>query len=211
MIFGIAAVSLTVSLPRLLKNSSNLMLILSGVLIGGFMNSIIGFLKYIADPEEELADIVYWTMGSLSSVRWETVMPLLPFIIVSGVLLVMLSWRLNLLTLGEKEARSLGVNVKAMRALVIVLSTLLTATATCIAGTIGWVGLIIPHLARLIIGEDYRFLLPLSITSGALFMLVVDTLARTLAASEIPLSIFTGIVAVPAFVAVLAFRKAKVQ
>ena len=118
---------------------------------------------------------------------------------------------MNLLTLGEKEARSLGVNVKAMRALVIVLSTLLTATAMCIAGTIGWVGLIIPHLARLIIGEDYRFLLPLSITSGALFMLVVDTLARTLAASEIPLSIFTGIVAVPAFVAVLAFRKAKVQ
>ena len=211
MIFGIAAVSLTVSLPRLLKNSSNLMLILSGVLIGGFMNSIIGFLKYIADPEEELADIVYWTMGSLSSVRWETVMPLLPFTIVSSVLLVMLSWRLNLLMLGEKEARSLGVNVKAMRALVIVLSTLLTATVTCIAGTIGWVGLIIPHLARLIIGEDYRFLLPLSITSGALFMLVVDTLARTLTASEIPLSIFTGIVAVPAFVAVFAFRKAKVQ
>lgn len=209
--FGIAAVCLTVLIPKLFRNGSNLMLILSGVLISGFMNSILGFIKYIADPDEELADIVYWTMGSLASVRWESITSLAPLIIVPAIIIVLLGWRINLLTLGEKEARSLGTNTKAMKALIIVCSTLLTSTATCITGTIGWIGLIIPHFVRLLIGEDNRFLMPLSIIAGAMFLLAIDTLARTLTASEIPLSIFTGILAVPLFTVLLIVKKPRVS
>lgn len=211
MVFGIVAVCLTMLIPRLFRNDSNLMLILSGVLVGGLMNSIIGFFKYIADPEDELASIVYWTMGSLSAVRWDTIAGLVPLIVVPAIVLVAFSWRINLLTMGDKEAKALGVNVRALRVLIIVCSTLLTSTATCISGTIGWIGLIIPHFVRLMAGADNRFLLPLSITVGAMFLLVIDTLARTITASEIPLSIFTGVIAVPLFIVLLAVKKPKVS
>lgn len=209
--FGIVAVCLTMLVPRLFRNDSNLMLILSGVLVGGLMSSVIGFLKYIADPEQELASIVYWTMGSLSSVRWDTIVNLAPLIVVPAAILVAFSWRINLLTMGEKDAKALGVNVRALRIAIIVCSTLLTSTATCISGTIGWIGLIIPHFVRLIVGADNRFLVPLSITSGALFLLAIDTLARTLTASEIPLSIFTGVIAVPLFIVLLMVKKPRIS
>lgn len=211
MVFGIAAVCITLSLPKLLHSGSNLTLILAGVLVGGLMNSIIGLLKYLADPEEELASIVYWTMGSLASVRWETLNGLIALIVVPALVLIAFSWRINLLAFGDKEAHALGVNVRRLKVLIIICSTLLTSAATCISGTIGWIGLIIPHFVRLIIGENNRFLVPLSFTVGSVFMVLVDTCARTLTASEIPLSIFTGVIAVPVFTVVLALKRPRIS
>ncbi len=208
---GLAAVGVTVGVPKLFRNRGRLMLVLAGVLVSGFMGSLLSFLKYVADADSELAEIVYWTMGSLASVRGKDVMLMGPVILVALAVLLAMRWRVNLLSLGDNEARSLGVNVKRTRAAVIACSTLLTSTAVCICGTIGWVGLIVPHACRLIVGQDNKNLLPASALVGAAFMLVVDTVCRTLTVNEIPLSIFTGLLGVPLFVVLLAAQRTRLE
>ncbi len=203
---GIAAVAMTVALPALLGNRSNIMLVLSGVIVGSAMSSILGFLKYTADPNEELAAITYWTMGDFTYITMDTLLPVLPLIILSAAGLLLLSWRIDVLSLGEEEARALGVDVRVVRGIVILCSTLLTASSVCIAGTIGWVGLVIPHLGRMLVGPGNTKLLPVSALLGGLFLLVVDTLTRTIGAAEMPISILTGIVGAP-FYAWLLWRQ----
>lgn len=203
---GILAVACTVSIPRLLKRDSTITLVLSGIIVGGFCGSILGLIKYLADPETELPEIVYWQMGSLAKVDYGTLAFVAPVIVVSiGVVLAM-RWRINVLSLGDHEAKALGVNLKLERGIVILFATLLTASAVSLAGTIGWVGLVIPHLARFVVGPNAARSLPVACLMAAGFMLVVDTLAR-ITGIEIPLGIITGFIGTPFFIVLLAKQK----
>lgn len=200
---GIVAVICTMFIPRLMQSTSILSLVLSGVIVSGFMSSITGLLKYLADTNTQLPDIVYWQLGSLTKVGYDDLAVVRPIIIVAGAVLLLTSWRVNLLSLGEKEARSLGVCIKAERGIAIVASTLLTASAVCLSGTIGWIGLVVPHIARRLVGSDNTKVLPASAIIAAIFLLIIDTLSRTLTGSEIPLGILTGIVGAPFFAFIL--------
>lgn len=208
---GIVAVLLTNLIPRLFRSRGTMTLVLAGVLVSGFMNSLLSFLKYVADADTELAEITYWTMGSLSSIRWSDLAFAAPIILVFGAILLSVRWRINLLALGDAEAQSLGVNVGRTRALVIVCATALTSTAVCISGSISWVGLIVPHACRLIVGQDNKNLLPASALAGGLFMLIVDTLCRVVSVNEIPLSVFTGLIGVPIFIWILSLQKTRLD
>ena len=204
---GLAAVLLTVSIPHLLKTQSTLMLVLSG----GFGTAALGALKFIANPETQLAQIVFWQMGSLQDVRAEA---LTQFALVAApciLLLLAMRWRINILSLGDDEARTLGINLTRTRGITILLATLVTATSVCIGGPISWVGLVIPHLCRLLVGSDTTKLMPLSVLMGASFMMFVDTLARSLTSAEVPLSVLTGFIGTPLYVALLLFGKVRVK
>lgn len=203
---GIIAVALTVSIPSLINNRSNIVLVLSGIIVGSALSSVFGFIKYVADPETQLASITYWTMGSFSYIKLSELLVILPVIIVPTVILVLMSWWIDVLSLGEDEARALGANVKLVRGAVIICATLLTAGSVCVAGTIGWVGLIIPHFGRMLVGPSNRRLIPISGFLGGLFMLMVDTLTRTIGVEEMPISILTGIIGAP-FYCWLLFRQ----
>jgi iron complex transport system permease protein len=199
-LFGLGAVLLSYAVSRFSRLDSVLSLILAGVMISSLFTSCTSFLKLIADTEEQLPAITYWLMGSLASVKLAD----LPFaavpIAVGLVPLLLLRWRINLLTVDEDEARSLGVNTGRMRLIVIVCATLMTAASVSISGMIGWVGLVIPHFCRLMFGFDYRRLLPVSVFMGAAFLILVDDISRIATTSEIPLGILTSFVGAPLFV-----------
>ena len=203
---GLLAVTLTASIPVLLRNSSNIMLVLSGIIVGGVMMSILGFLKYIADPETQLASITYWQLGSFSYIRPESLLAVLPVLLISAAVLIGISWWIDVLSLGEREARSLGVNIGRMRGLAMLCATLLTAGAVCVAGTIGWIGLVIPHFARMMVGPANTRLIPAACLLGGNFMLIVDTVTRTIGPIEMPVSILTGIIGAP-FYAWLLYKQ----
>lgn len=203
---GILAVSLTVFIPKAMRSDSNIMLVLAGIIVSGAMTSILGFIKYIADPETQLAAITYWQLGSFAYVDNGTVLGILPLSAVAAAVILAMAWWINILSLGEQEAQSLGVNVSLLRGVCIVCSTVLTAGAVCISGTIGWVGLVIPHFGRMLIGSDNRALLPACCFIGGIFMLVVDTVTRIIGPAEMPVSILTGIIGAP-FFAWLLYRQ----
>lgn len=203
---GILAVSLTIVIPRMLRSESNVMLVLSGIIVGGAMSSVLGFIKYIADPQTQLAAITYWQLGSFAYVDGIGVMSVLPLSMVAAVILVAMSWWINVLSMGEQEARSLGANLSLLRGLCIVCSTVLTAGAVCISGTIGWIGLVMPHFGRMMVGSDNRILLPACCFVGGIFMLIVDTVTRIIGPAEMPVSILTGIIGAP-FFAWLLYRQ----
>ena len=204
--FGIIAVTISVTIPKLIRNNTNLMLVLAGIITSGFMSSVLGVMKFVADEETELSAIVFWQMGSLTTVDGIDVVAVSPIAIICVVVLIALAWRLNILSFGEVEAKTLGVNVKLMRGIIIACASCLTASTVCISGTVGWVGLVIPHLSRLLVGSDHRRSLPTALLLGGVFMLVIDTLARTLTSSDIPLSILTGLIGAP-FYAWLLYRQ----
>lgn len=208
---GILAVSITVLIPRLLKNGSNIILVLSGIIVSGLMVSILGAIKYYADPETELAAITYWQLGSFSSIDNSILMIVIPTVLICMGILIAMSWWINLLSLGETDARTLGVNVNMVRGVAIVCSTLLTACSICISGTIGWVGLVIPHLGRMSVGPNNTQLLPASVLMGSLFMLLIDTIARISTTSEIPISILTGLIGAPFYAWVLYHQRMRLQ
>ncbi len=209
-VIGLAAVLLSTTIPKILKNNSNLMLVLSGTIVGGFMCSVLGVLKFIAEEDTELSSIIYWQMGSVQTVKMDTLVYVAPIFIVGAVILVLLSWRLNILSFGENEARTLGVNLKWLRGITIIISSMLTASAVSISGTIGWIGLIIPHLGRLCVGADNTKVIPASMLMGGLFLLVMDTIARTVTSLEVPLSILTGLIGAPIYAWLLWKQKARV-
>ena len=204
MVGGMIAVAVAVAIPRFFKSDSNLMLVLAGVIVSGFMSSLLALIKYVADTESELPSIVYWTMGSLSDTLMADVRSIGPVIIAAGAVLILLRWRINLLSLGETQAKSLGVNVRCARGFAILCATVLTACSICLSGTIGWVGLVVPHLARMCVGQDNVFSMPASAILGSTFMVFVDTVARNLTGAELPLGILTGLVGAPVFVYLLA-------
>ena len=198
-LFGIAAVLITVAIPAIMGNRSNVMLVLSGIIVGTAMSSILGFIKYIADPNTQLASITYWTMGSFSYITMADLLAVLPIIVVPGVILILMAWWIDVLSMGEDEARTLGARVGLIRGITIICATLLTAASVCISGTISWVGLIVPHFGRMAVGPSNRKLLPMCALLGGLFMLAVDTLTRTIGTTEMPVSILTGVLGAPIF------------
>jgi len=181
-----------------------LVLILAGVAIGALVGSGISLIKILADPYDPLPAITHWLLGSLASVDGDDVLSVLPAFVIGLLPLVFLRWRINLLTLGEEDAQSLNVKTRLLRPVLIASATLITAAAVSITGTIGWIGLIVPHIARLLVGPDFRKLLPASMILGASYLLIVDVLARSIALVEIPLGILTAAVGAPFFIWLLA-------
>lgn len=204
---GIAAVMLTLVVPKLMKKDSAIILVLAGVIVSGFMGACMGLITYMADPETQLADIVYWQLGSLTKSNYTNLLYLAPVMFISAIALFAMRWRINLLSLGEQEAKLMGANITLERNTMIAFSTLLTASAVCLSGTIGWIGLIIPHLARMLIGDNNLRTLPIAALIGAIFLLVIDTLARNLYVQEIPLGILTGFIGAPFFAWVLVRQR----
>ncbi|MCH3916001.1 MAG: iron ABC transporter permease [Spirochaetia bacterium] len=203
LVFGLVAVMLTF----LTGNSNHQMepatVILAGIIIGALFNAFITLVKYTADAETQLPSISYWLMGSLSSANYHSLLLGAPFIVVGLVLLYLLRWRLNILTLSVDEAKSTGTNVGLLRATTVISATMITASAVSMCGQVGWVGLLVPHACRMLFGSDNSKLVPASISIGATFMLIIDTLARSATASEIPISVLTAIVGAPFFILLL--------
>lgn len=208
---GIMAVNLAVMLAKVLRNTSNIILVLSGIIISGLMGSILGVLKFIADPETELSSIVYWQMGSIAGVSLKQVFAVIPLMIIAMVIMLLLSWRINIMSFGEQEAKSLGINVVLLRGIAIICASFLTASAVSISGTIGWIGLVIPHLGRILVGPDNTKLFPVTLFQGSIFLLLIDTISRVVTSVEIPLSILTGLIGAPFYAYILWERKAKLS
>lgn len=206
---GVLAVGMAVLVPNIMKNRSSTMLVLSGVMVSGFLSSILGVIKYMADSEDKLEAIVYWQFGSFSHTQYGTLGIVFPILIFSFVALMLFSWRINLFSLDDAEVQTLGVHVEKERLVIILFSTLLTAAATSISGTVGWVGLVIPHFARMLVGDHCTKLLPVSALLSAGIMIVVDTICRNISGLEIPIGIITGIVGAPIFAIILVRQKKK--
>ena len=204
---GITAVASTYFLSRLYKSEHILVLVLSGVIVGSFFQALVSITKYIADPYETLPTIVFWLMGSLSSVNYTDIISIAPAILFGGAILLLIRWRINLLSLGSDEAKALGINMKQITRIIIICATLLTAASVCISGIIGWVGLVVPHLSRMTTGPDYCRLLPMTIVIGASYLLIMDDISRTLISTEIPLGILTALIGAPFFAFLLWRRK----
>ena len=206
-IAGVATVMLTMLLSRLFKNGSSITLVLAGIIVGGFMSALLSIIKYLADPVTTLSSITYWLMGSFENSTVEKVWILLPIVGVCATVLVILSWRINIVAMGREQAQTKGVNYGLYRILIIGIATLLTATSVAFSGTIGWIGLVIPHVARTIVGRDARRTIPLCITFGGVFMIVVDILSRSFTNQEIPLSAVTGVIGTIIFVIILLTKR----
>lgn len=199
-LFGLAAVMLAYGISRVSKINATLAMILAGMMIGSLFTSCTSFVKLVADTEQTLPAITYWLMGSLVSIKPQDVAFVIFPVIAGSVPLFLLKWRMNLLTVGEEEAQAMGINTRALRLVVIVCATLLTASSVAISGMIGWVGLVIPHFCRMIFGYDCRKIIPASALFGATFLMVVDNIARLATTAEIPLGILTSFVGAPIFV-----------
>jgi iron complex transport system permease protein len=181
-----------------------LTLVLAGVAISAIAGAGISLIKILADPYDQLPAITYWLLGSLTAVTRADAVSILPAMLIGLVPLFVLRWQVNLMSLGDEEAKALGVNTRRLRAILIAAATLVTAASVSIAGVIGWIGLVVPHIARLLVGPDFRRLLPASMLLGATFLLVVDIAARTIALVEVPLGILTAAIGAPFFLWLLA-------
>lgn len=205
--FGLIAVLAAVAMSALQRGDRLLMLILGGIISGALFTSLLSVVKYLADPYEQLPAIVYWLMGGLSAVDRITVLSAGTMIMAGIMVALLLSSYLNVLSMGDEEARSLGVNVTLLRLIFIVLATVISALTVVMGGIIGWVGLLIPHIARMIVGPDNRILLPAAALIGAIYLLAADNIARLLFRVEIPIGILTSLVGIPFFAFIL--RKAR--
>lgn len=199
LVFGLLAMGFTYLISGVGKSVPIFMLVLGGVVSSALFQALISLIKFVADPEEKLPAITYWLMGSLGTASYKDLWLSGPFIIVGIIILVLVRWRINLLTLPEEEAQSLGISVTKLKWVIIVSATLITAAAVSVAGIVGWIGLIIPHIARMLVGNNNQFVLPVSVTLGGSYLLLVDNLARSITATEIPLSILTAIIGAPFF------------
>ena len=200
--FALIAVAVVLAVGWRL-GATPLALLLVGVAVSAFFDALLGLVKYVADPLSKLPAITYWLLGGLSGTQESNLAPLL---ILSGIglaFLVLVRWRLNVLTLGDEEAASLGVRVRPLRVAVVLAASLLVATSVSQAGMIGWIGLVVPHVARAWVGSDHVHLIPASAALGGAILVVLDTIARTVLPSEIPLGILTGLLGVPAFLVLL--------
>ena len=202
-IFGIISVSITYLISKAYKAGGILILVLSGVAISAFFNLLISGIKFIADPEDKLPEIVYWLMGSLASVTMNEIIMIIIPLFIGFVILYLLRWQMNILAMGDEEAQSLGLNPSRVRLIIIAACTLLTSAAVSISGIIGWIGMIIPHMARMIVGPDNKILLPASLSLGASFLLLIDNISRVVISIEIPIGILTAVIGVPIFLYLL--------
>jgi len=196
---GLLALIAAFTLAKLAGRSSTLGLVLSGVIIGGFCSALVGLLQTLADPMTKLPSIVYWLLGSFAGATYEKVVIVAVVTLFAGSLLMALRWRINLLSLGETDAQALGVNVERLRWMLMGLVALLVAAQVSVSGGVGWVGLIVPHLARMLVGPEHTRLLPASAFLGGLYLLGMDDIARSLTEQEIPIGLLTSVVGTPIF------------
>ncbi len=203
LLFGFAAVGAAIGITRVYRIHSIIMLVLGGIISGAFFTALLSILKYTADPANQLPAIVYWLMGSLSAIdRGTSVIVSGPMLI--GIMVIIFHGRqLNILSMGEEEAQSLGLNVRWVRLTVIFFATLISALTVMVGGMIGWVGLIIPHICRMIVGPNNQVLLPATALMGALYLLLIDDISRLVFVFEIPIGIVTSIIGIPFFALVL--------
>lgn len=208
---GMLAVTITYLVSVWLSRNGDtvLVMILAGIIVGMLFTSFVSLIKYVADPYTKLPAITYWLMGSLAAVNIRDVMTACIPILSGLIILTLVRWNLNVMSFGDEEAKALGVSTGKLRLVVIICATMITASAVAISGIIGLVGLIVPHLARMMVGPDYKVLLPASMLIGSLFLMVVDNLARTLCTVEIPLGILTSIIGAPFFLYLLINTKKK--
>jgi iron complex transport system permease protein len=205
---GLAAVGLVYGVGSRLRGHDPLLaLVLTGVVIGTLLGSAIALMKYLADPYNQLPAITFWLLGSLAAIAPSDLWAAVPLALLGLAPMLLLRWRMNLLALPDDEARALGVDTRRLRTLVVACATLMTASVVAISGIIGWVGLLIPHAARLLVGPDFGRLLPLAMLMGAAFMLAVDTLCRTLAAIEVPPGVLTALIGTPFFLWLFALAR----
>ena len=204
--FGLLAVAMCFGLARSYRAAPTLVLVLAGIIVGSLFGALLSLLKYAADPEAKLPVIEFWLLGSLSRVGMREVWVLLTLFVPSAAVLLALRWRVNLLAVGDDEARSLGVDTARLRLVVVVVATLLAAATVSVAGIIGWVGLVIPHAARILVGANFSRVLPVSAALGACYLVIMDDLARTVTAAEMPIGVLTAIVGAPVFALLLRRR-----
>lgn len=197
---SIATVAVVIYVGNRAKGKRVLGLVLAGIMIGSLVSSGTSFIKMVADPNDQLPAITYWLMGSLNGTNPKDVLLALVPMAAGLIVLFGLRWRINILTLGDEEARTMGVNAKRLRTVVIIAATLITAASVAVSGVIGWVGLVIPHLTRRMVGNNYKHLLPATMLFGAIFLLLVDDVSRNLLATEIPIGILTSFIGAPFFV-----------
>lgn len=201
---GLLAVAAAWLVSRLSKADQAVALILAGMMISSLFSAGTSFVKLVADTQQQLPAITYWLMGSLSSIKDKDAVFLAIPVALGMIPLFFLRWRMNLLTVGEEEAQSMGVNTRRLRGAVIVCATLLTSASVAVSGMIGWVGLVIPHFCRMLFGYDYRRLIPAGALFGAAFLLAVDDIARLVTTGELPLGILTAFVGAPLFLYLIA-------
>lgn len=203
LFFGITAVVLTVLSGSGRSQRGLSGVVLAGIMIGSLFTALISLVKFTADTESQLPAITYWLMGNLDTANYESLMlgsiPILAGIIV----LLLLRWRMNLLPLSEEEIRSAGVNIKALRAVTVLCATAITASCVSMCGQVGWVGLLVPHMCRMKFGNNHMSLLPASVFTGAAFLVIVDTVARSVSAAEFPISVLTAIIGAPFFIVLM--------
>lgn len=202
---GLGAVFLVMLLASWVRRQEvTLVLVLAGVIVGALAGAITSLLKILADPYDQLPAITFWLLGSLSAVMTQDMLLLMPVLLVALIPLLLLRWRIDILAMGDEEARALGVDAGRLRVYLIVCATLLTAAVVAVAGVVGWLGLVVPHMARLVVGPGFARLLPASLILGALFLLIVDSVARSLSVHEIPLGVLMALLGGPVFVWLLA-------
>ena len=202
-IVGIACIGLVYFISKIKGERSMIMIILAGMVISSLFQAMVSLIKYVADPQDTLPQITFWLMGSLSGVGFDELIIGAPLIILGILIIFLLRWKINMLSLHEDESKSLGVNVKIVRLFTIMSAALITASVVSICGNIGWVGLLIPHISRMIFGNNNKSVIPACIGFGAIFMVIIDTIARSAIASEIPISILTAFVGAPFFIILL--------
>ncbi len=199
-VFSLATVALVIFVGNRAKGNRTVGLILAGTMISSLVSSCTSFIKLIADTEEQLPAITYWLMGSFNGAELKDIGFAAVPMLIGLVPIFALRWRINILSLGDDEARTLGINAKRLRIIIIVCSALITAASVAVSGIIGWVGLVIPHMARRIVGNDYKKLIPTTMLFGAIFMLLVDNICRNVWATDLPIGILTSFVGAPFFV-----------
>jgi iron complex transport system permease protein len=204
--FAVLAVLLSYLSGRIYGTTPNVTLILGGVVVSGFFAALTSIMKYVADPMTQLPAITFWLMGSFASVSYAHFWALVPM--AAGIIVILLCrWKINVLSMGDREASALGVNVRFYKGLVIGGATLCTASAVCISGVIGWIGLVIPHICRMLVGNNNDRLIPMSVSLGAAFLVLIDIIARNVTTTEIPIGILTAVVGTPFFVYLLKKTK----
>lgn len=201
--FGLLAVFITFVVAKTKRGKNLVMLLLSGMVVASIFSAGLSFIQLVADKDNVLPEITFWLMGSLSKANMASILITLPIFIICIIVIFLLRWRLNVLSLNEIEAKSLGMNVKQIRMIVIIASTFITATSVALCGIIGWIGILVPHITRMIFGNNNRYVVPATIFIGATILLVIDILSRVIAPSELPLSILTAFVGGPIFIILL--------
>ena len=211
LVFGLVSVFFTLKIVGKNNSGSMVYLVLAGVIASSLFNAIGSLLKYTADPQDKLPEITYWLMGSFTSATYKKLIVGSPLILIGIAIIFLLRWRLNILSLSEDEAKSSGIDIKKTRMLFILASTVITASCVSMCGQVGWIGLLIPHCARMLVGSNNRYVIPVSISLGACFMILIDTLSRTISVIELPLSILTAIIGAPVFISLLSKNRSNLR